>query len=87
MRIHGQAATATIAGTVTDSSGAAIPGATVNAKNNGTGVTRSTVSDGQGRYIVADLASNATRQEIVGPRVYTFNHRKAKSAHSGKLHL
>jgi len=55
-RLDGQAATATITGTVTDSSGAVIPGATVNAKNNGTGVTRSTVSDAQGRYILADLA-------------------------------
>jgi hypothetical protein len=58
-RLHGQAATATITGTVTDSSGAAIPSATVNAKNNGTGVTRSTVSDGQGRYNLPDLAIGA----------------------------
>lgn len=55
-RLHGQAATATITGTVTDSSGAAIPGAAVDAKNTGTGLTRSTVSDGQGRYNLPDLA-------------------------------
>jgi len=52
----GQAATATITGTVTDTSGAAVPGATVNAKNNGTGLTRSTMSDAQGRYNLPDLA-------------------------------
>jgi hypothetical protein len=54
--LHGQAATASITGTVTDSSGAVIPGAAVNAKNNGTGVTRTTVSDAQGRYNLPDLA-------------------------------
>ena len=55
-RLHGQAATATVTGTVTDSSGAAIAGAAVSAKNTGTSVTLSTTSDGQGRYILPDLA-------------------------------
>ena len=55
-KLHGQAATASITGTVTDSSGGSIPGATVNAKNTGTGVTRTTASDGQGRYNLPDLA-------------------------------
>src|SRR5256885_1387034 len=55
-RLFGQAATATITGTVTDSTGAAIPAAAINAKNTGTGVTRSTMSDGQGRYSLLDLA-------------------------------
>src|SRR5579871_1293999 len=54
--LWGQAATATITGTVTDATGAVIAGAAVNAKNNGTGVTRSTESDNQGRYSLADLA-------------------------------
>ncbi len=55
-RLFGQAATATITGTVTDSSGAAIPGADVTAKNTATGVARKTLSDGQGRYSLLDLA-------------------------------
>src|SRR5215469_14289301 len=55
-RAYGQAATASITGTVTDNSGAAIPGATISAKNNGTGITRTTASDNQGRYNVPDLA-------------------------------
>ncbi|HSR06042.1 MAG TPA: carboxypeptidase regulatory-like domain-containing protein [Bryobacteraceae bacterium] len=54
--LRGQAATATISGTVTDTSGAAVPGAAVNATNTGTGLTRSTVSDAQGRYNLPDLA-------------------------------
>src|SRR5579871_3283729 len=55
-RVYGQAATASITGTVTDSSGAAVPGANISAKNNGTGVTRNTTSDNQGRYNLPDLA-------------------------------
>src|SRR5579872_2464581 len=54
--LWGQAATATITGTITDATGAAVPDAGVSAKNNGTGITRTTTSDNQGRYSLADLA-------------------------------
>ena len=55
--VWGQAATtATILGTVTDQSGAAIAGTDVQVKNTGTGSTRSLVTDTQGRYRVSDLA-------------------------------
>lgn len=54
--LWGQAATATIAGTIIDATGAVVPGAAISAKNNGTGITRSTQSDNQGRYSLADLA-------------------------------
>jgi len=48
---------ATVTGSVTDSSGAAIPLATVNARNLGTALLRSTMSDAQGRYSLPDLAT------------------------------
>ena len=48
-------ATGTIIGTVTDASGAAVPGAAVQVKNSGTGVTQNTTADGQGRYRVPEL--------------------------------
>lgn len=54
-RLAGQGATATILGTVTDSSGAAIPDASVQVENVGTGAAQSTASDAEGRYRVADL--------------------------------
>jgi Carboxypeptidase regulatory-like domain len=54
--LWGQAATATITGTIIDTTGAVVPGAAISAKNNGTGITRSTQSDNQGRYSLADLA-------------------------------
>ena len=50
-----QGTTATILGTVTDTSGAAVTGAAVQVRNVGNGLTQSATSDAQGRYRVADL--------------------------------
>jgi hypothetical protein len=44
-----------ILGTVTDPNGAAVPGATVTAKNLGTGIERSTITDGDGNFVVTEL--------------------------------
>ena len=44
-----------IVGTVTDPSGAVIPGAQVKATESGTGVSRSAVTDAQGYYVVSAL--------------------------------
>ncbi len=54
-RLDAQGATAAIQGTVTDMSGAAIPEASVQVRNVGTGTSQSTVSDAQGRFNVPDL--------------------------------
>ena len=54
-RLWGQAASATVLGTVTDSTGAAIPGANVQAKNTGTGSVQTTTSDSQGRFRIPEL--------------------------------
>ena len=54
-RLAAQGTTATILGTVTDSTGAAIPDAMVQVKNVGTGQTQSIQSDAQGRFRVQDL--------------------------------
>ena len=51
-----QAATGVIAGTVSDSQAGVLPGATVTVLNIETGVARTTVSDGDGRYRVPGLA-------------------------------
>jgi hypothetical protein len=47
---HAQVTSATIVGTVTDSSGAALPGATVTARNVDTGFTRTVPSNEDGAY-------------------------------------
>ncbi len=53
--VAAQVNTGTILGTVTDPSGAVVPGAMVRVKNTGTGTTQNAVTSGQGRYTVADL--------------------------------
>src|ERR1700740_3509103 len=45
-----------ISGTVTDSSGAAIPGAKVTATRNGTGEATTAMTDGAGAYVFPSLA-------------------------------
>src|SRR5580700_3383411 len=55
VRLHAQAATASIQGTVTDSSGAAIPDASVQVKSVNTGTTQTVTSNAQGRFVAADL--------------------------------
>ena len=51
--------TQTIAGTVTDSSSAAISGARVEVRNTNTGAAQSVTTDGQGRYTVPQLSIGA----------------------------
>ena len=56
VRLYGQGTTATILGTISDQSGAAVPAASVQVKNTGTGATVTVESDAQGRYTAPDLA-------------------------------
>ncbi|MGD0966079.1 MAG: carboxypeptidase-like regulatory domain-containing protein [Candidatus Acidiferrales bacterium] len=49
------AATGAIKGTVTDSSGAVVPNVTVAATNNGTGVTRTVMTEADGSYVITLL--------------------------------
>src|SRR5438128_7981760 len=50
-----QAVTGTLLGNVTDSSGAAVPGATVTATETQTNISRTTVSNESGYYIFSSL--------------------------------
>src|ERR1700735_4197748 len=54
-RIFGQAAVASMSGRVTDSTGAAVPGAQLALKNTATSATQTVITDEQGRYTVAEL--------------------------------
>lgn len=55
-KISAQAITGTVVGTVRDATGAVVPGATVSATNNDTGISQSTLSGGAGDYTVPNLA-------------------------------
>ena len=59
-----QITTGVILGTVTDATGAVLPGVTVEARHTGTNFSRTTVTDGDGRYILLQLPS--------GPYSVTF---------------
>lgn len=54
-----QAVGASLNGQVTDSTGAAIPNATITLRNTGTGLTLTAISDGQGAYRIAPVPPGA----------------------------
>jgi hypothetical protein len=58
------ASTGAIKGTVTDSSGAVVPNATIDATNNGTGLTRTVTSATDGSYIVPVLPLGTYRLKV-----------------------
>ncbi len=74
-QLNAQVATATILGTVTDSSGAAIAGANVQVRNTGTGLTQTTVSDAAGRFNVPDLAIGSYEVQATKMGFSTVVHR------------
>ena len=63
--VMAEAGTSTIAGIVRDSSGAAIPGATVKIVNEASGESIDAITDGQGAYRVGDLPAGQYRVEAV----------------------
>lgn len=60
----GQLTSATISGKVTDSSGAAIPGASITATDNKTGTISHAETDAQGSYVLTGLAPDTYRVAI-----------------------
>ena len=69
-----QISTATLEGTVTDSSGGVVAGATVEAKNLGTQVTRTVTTGANGEYTIPDLpvAHYSVTITSVGFKTYTI---------------
>jgi hypothetical protein len=53
--MFGQAVNGTLLGTLTDSSGAVVPGAKVTITEQGTGIPRTTDSNASGNYVVPNL--------------------------------
>jgi hypothetical protein len=69
-----QAVTGTVLGTITDSTGAAVPGATVTLTNLGTGLTRTLVTDAVGEYTAPSLPTGKYRlvAELPGFKTVTI---------------
>jgi hypothetical protein len=60
----------TILGTVTDTSGAAISGATVSVKNTSTGLLRTVTTDDDGNFSALELARNFCKSQTVWWRAH-----------------
>jgi hypothetical protein len=70
-----QAVTGTILGTITDTSGAAVPGATVTLTNTGTGLSRTVVTDSAGEYTLPQLPTGKYKMtaELPGFKTATLS--------------
>jgi hypothetical protein len=66
------ASTASIAGTVRDSSGSVLPGVTVTSTQTDTDLTRTVVSDEAGRYTISSLPVGPYRLEFMLPGFRTY---------------
>ena len=66
--VYAQFDTSTVLGTVTDSSGAVVPGATVTLKNTATGITATAVTDADGSYqfLTVRVGTYTVRAELQG---------------------
>src|SRR5689334_13689852 len=73
-RLNAQGATGAISGTVTDPSGAAIPRASVQVKNVGTGQVQQTPADAQGRYSIVELPVGNYEAQATAPGFQTVVH-------------
>jgi hypothetical protein len=68
----GQGSTAQISGSVTDPSGAVLPGVEITATQTETGVSRNTVSNETGAYVLPNLAVGPYKLEAMLPGFRTF---------------
>ena len=75
LRLAAQGTTGTVLGTVTDSSGGAVPEATIRVTNSGTNATQIVTSDAQGRYRVPDLPVGNYQVEAQKAGFQTVDHR------------
>jgi hypothetical protein len=75
MRTFAQTSNATLGGTVSDSSGALIPGVTVTATNTGTGIVTTVLSNEAGAYQFASLQTGAYKvtADLTGFQTQTYN--------------
>jgi hypothetical protein len=72
-RLDAQVTTATFFGLVHDSSGAVVPGASVIATHQGTGVPREAITDARGEFVLSALPNGpySVRIELTGFKSYT----------------
>ncbi len=67
LALHAQVNSATLLGTVKDSSGAAVPEATITVKSADTGQERTAKTDGAGNYTVSNLQGGRYQLTVAAP--------------------
>src|ERR1700720_341568 len=72
--VHSQVTGATLSGSVTDASGAIIPGAEVSVKNNGTGISKEITVDSAGFYTVPNLPAGVYEVRVTASGFSTAVH-------------
>ena len=85
--VFGQSTSATVSGTVSDSSDALIPGVTVTATNDGTGVVTSIVSNEAGAYTFASLVPGTYRVSAALPGFQTRTFTAVELGNATRLRL
>jgi hypothetical protein len=70
--VYGQSTFGEVRGTVSDSTGSAVPGATVQATKAATGETRNTATDGDGGFVLANLDAGSYELRIEKPGFRPF---------------
>lgn len=70
--IYAQVETGSIVGTITDASGAVVPGATVTATNTGTGIERTVQTGNVGQFNLLGLPPGTYKVKISNPNFKTF---------------
>src|SRR5262249_38125954 len=71
-----QVTTATLYGVIRDPSSAVLPGASVTATNQGTGLTRSVVADERGEFALPALPAGAYTGRVEMPGFKTYNNQR-----------
>ena len=70
--MRAQVATADLVGTITDSSGSAVPGAVVTARNTGTGLAYNAVAGAAGDFFVSQLPAGRYDVQVSRPGFKTW---------------
>src|SRR5580765_2551115 len=85
--IFSQSSNGTISGTLADASGAVVPGVTVTATNNATGIVKTVMSNDAGAYNFASLQPGTYKitATLPGFRTQTFN--DVQLGNAGQLRL
>jgi hypothetical protein len=68
---HAQVLYGSLTGNVTDASGGAVPGATIEAVNTGTGIAKQSITDDRGSYQFTDLQTGLYRVTVTAPSFRT----------------